>query len=216
MDAEEAVVSMRHQIEELRKRLERAERELQALRARARWARGLLAVTLVAGVAFVGTRPTATLAQFPNLKALHLRAPVDVLDGAGRPILQIGASTLGRGLLLFDESGKTVCGIGVTSQGRGLAVFDAQEKMVAGLGEGRSPDAVATGRGLLVTDAAQKVIGTLGAGLNTPNNGRGLSVNDESGRQVVGLGVWPQRPDRGQFVLSDRNNKILFAQPALP
>src|SRR5437868_2893333 len=113
MDQEEATVSVGQQIEELRERLKRAECELQALRTRSRWARCLWGVVLVACVAFVGTRPTATLAQFPNLKALHLRAPVDILDAAGKPILEIGASALGRGLLLFDEAGKMVCGIGV-------------------------------------------------------------------------------------------------------
>ena len=95
-------------------------------------------------------------------------------------------------------------------------MFDANEKLIAGLGEGHSTDAVATGRGLTIFDPSEKIVGTLGMGQNGANQGRGVSVNDETGTQVVGLGVWPQRPDRGQLVISDRKNAILFSQPPLP
>ena len=74
----------------------------------------------------------------------------------------------------------------------------------------------ATGRGLTIFDPAQKIVGTLGMGQNGANRGRGISVNDETGTQLVGLGVWPQQPDRGQLVITDRKNTVLFAQPALP
>jgi hypothetical protein len=208
---------MEQQIEEIQQRLARAEAEVQRLRTRSRQSRWLLLALVVASVFYVGTRPTATQAQFLNGRPpWTLQAPFIVVDGHGKPILQILANAQGRGLVLFDESGRTLCGIGTTPQNRGLAVFDAQEKMVAGLGVGRTPDAVATGRGLTVLDEAQKIVGTLGTGTNGSNMGRGVSVNDETGKQVVGLGVWPQRPDRGQLVLSDRNNSIFFAQPALP
>lgn len=210
---------MDRQLEEIQQRLERAERELQTLRSRSRL-RWLAALALVAGVVFIEARPTArqVLAQgaLGGGPGLNIRGPLTVLDNAGNPILQVGSSMLGRGLLLYDASGKIICGIGLTTQGRGVAVFDAQEKMIGALGEGRSTDAVATGRGLTVMDPVQKIIGTLGMGQNGMNRGRGVSVNDESGTQVIGLGVWPQRPDRGQLVISDRKNTILFAQPALP
>jgi hypothetical protein len=208
------------ELEELRRRLERAERGLEMLRARSRRSRWLLLALFAAGGVFMGTRPTAMRVeaqQFMNRRpALRIQAPFVVVDESGVPILQVGANAQGRGMVLYDESGKLLCGVGVTPQGRGLAVFDAQEKLIAGLGDGQTSDAVATGRGLTVFDSAEKIVGTLGLGTNGANRGRGLSVNDESGTQVVGVGVWPQRPDRGQMVLSDRSNSILFAQPALP
>jgi hypothetical protein len=212
--------TVEQQLEEIRQRLECAERELQALRSRSRRLRWLAALAFVGAAAFIVTQPTASrvqAAQFLNRRpAVNIRAPFTVVDDAGRPILQVGSDSQMRGVLLFDASGKLVCGIGTTEQQRGVAVFDSQEKLIAGLGEGRTPDAVATGRGLTVLDPAQKIVGTLGVGQNGTNQGRGVSVNDETGKQVVGLGVWPQRPDRGQLVLSDRNNTILFAQQPLP
>lgn len=208
---------MDKQLEEIQQRLARAEAEVRRLQARSRQARWLLLAAVVGAIVYVGTRPTATQAQFINGRSpWTLQAPFIVVDHRGRPILQVLDNPQGRGLVLFDEAGRALAGGGTMAQSRGLAVFDAQEKLVAGLGVGRSPDAVATGRGLTVFDDAQRIVGTLGMGSNGSNNGRGVSVNDESGRQVVGLGVWPQRPDRGQLVLSDRNNSIIFAQPALP
>jgi hypothetical protein len=109
-----------------------------------------------------------------------------------------------------------LCGIGQTAQGRGLAIFDAQQKRVAVVGEGGTADGTAMGRGLVVFDPAEKSIGMLGAGKNGANQGRGLTVNDETGAPVAGFGVWPQRPDRGQVVLTDRAGNPIFAQPALP
>jgi hypothetical protein len=206
--------------EEMRARLERLEREVRVLRARSRQLRWLVLAGVAAGGVFFGTQPTARrveAAQFLNRRpALRIQAPFVVVDGAGKAILQVGADAQGRGLVLYDENEQLLCGIGTMGQGRGVAVFDAQEQLIAGLGEGRSADGVAMGRGLTVFDPAQRIVGTLGLGTNGANQGRGLSVNDESGTQVVGLGVWPQRPDRGQLVLSDRVNNILFAEPALP
>ncbi len=211
---------MEQHLAEILVRLERAEQQLAVMQSRSRRLRWLAALALVGGIAFLGTRPTAT--QVHAAQALsggsnnELRGSLTVLDDAGRPILQVGSNAFGRGLLLYDGSGKVVCGIGVTAQGRGIALFDGQEKMIAGLGDGHSMDSVASGRGLTVFDPAGKTVGTLGMGTNGANSGRGVSVNDESGTQVIGLGVWPQRPDRGQLVLSDRANTVLFAQPALP
>jgi hypothetical protein len=208
------------QLEEIWQRLERAERELQLLRSRSRRLRWLAAMGVVGAIAFVMTQPTARQVQaeqsLRGRNGTQIRGPLMVMDDAGRPLLQVGTHLLGRGMLLFDAAGKVVCGIGITDQGRGVAVYDAQEKLIAGLGEGRSTDGVATGRGLTIFDPAQKIIGTLGMGQNGANQGRGVSVNDESGTQVVGLGVWPQQPDRGQLVISDRKNTVLFAQPTLP
>jgi hypothetical protein len=208
------------QLEEIRQRLERTERELQRLRARSRRLWWLAAFAVTGGAAFIVTQPTAKqvqAAQFLSRRpSINLRAPLLIVDESGRPLLQVGTQGQNRGLVLFDTSGNAVCGIGVTAQGRGVAVFDANEKLIAGLGEGRSTDVVATGRGLTIFDPSEKIAGTLGVGQNGANHGRGISVNDESGTQVVGLGVWPQRPDRGQLVLSDRNNSILFSQPPLP
>jgi hypothetical protein len=209
--------TMERQLEEIHQRLERAERELRASRNRSRW---LAALALVGVITFIETQPTATrvqaVAALSRRSGVYIRAPFTIVGEAGRPLLQLGSSSLGRGLLLFDTSGKMICGIGTTSQGRGIGVFDSNEKLIAGLGEGGSTDGVATGRGLTILDPAQKVVGTLGVGQNGTNHGRGVSVNDETGTQVVGLGVWPQRPDRGQLVISDRKNTILFSQPALP
>ena len=199
---------MEQQLEEIRQRLERAEHQLGVCRTQSRRWRWVAGLALVAIFAFFAAQPTARQAQaaqaLSRRPVTEIRAPLTVLDA------------FGRGLLLYDAAGKVVCGIGVSPQGRGVAVFDAQEKMVAGLGDGRSTDGVGTGRGLTVFDPAEKIVGTLGMGSNGANRGRGLSVNDESGTQVVGLGVWPQRPDRGQLVISDRSNNILLAQPSLP
>jgi hypothetical protein len=211
---------MEQQLEEIRRRLECAERELQKMRTRSRRLRWLTVLGLAGGVGFMATRSTATKVQAAQLASVlageRITAPFTIVDESGRAILQVGNTALGRGMLLYDASGKVVCGVGLTSQGRGLAVFDAQEKMIAGLGEGRSQDDVATGRGLTVFDPTEKIVGTVGMGANGQNHGRGVSVNDESGKQVIGLGVWPQRPDRGQLVISHRDGTVLFAQPKLP
>jgi hypothetical protein len=198
---------------ELEDTLARLERELQAMRRQSCITRWLALFVLAGGVLFAATRPAATQT---GLGVTRIKGALIVVDNSGRPILQVGASPLGRGLILFDEAGKRICGIGQTSQGRGLVAYDAQEKLIAGLGEGGSPDTTAVGRGLTIFDPAQKTIGALGTGMNGANRGRGLTVNDDTGAPVAGLGVWPKRPDRGQLVLTDRNATPVFAQPPLP
>jgi hypothetical protein len=205
---------------ELQERLDRGERQLQALRCQARMARWVSLSLLAGALIFVGTRPAATQGQMAmTMSSAHVtqvKGPLVVTDDAGRPILEAGTNPLGRGMVLFDESGKMVCGIGLTAQGRGLAVYDGQQKLIAGLGEGSSLDGTATGRGLTVFDPAQKTIGTLGMGNDGKSTGRGITLNDETGTPVAGLGIWPQRPDRGQLVLTGRNESPLFAQPPVP
>jgi hypothetical protein len=197
---------------ELEESLAHLERELGAVRRQSRSLRWLTVCVLAGSVLLAASRPAATQAGFGGTR---IKGALIVVDNNGRPILQVGAGPLGRGLALFDETGKRICGIGQTAQGRGLVTYDAQENLVAGLGEGQSPDTLATGRGLTVFDPAQKIIGALGTGMNGPNRGRGLTVNDETGAPVAGFGVWPQRPDRGQLVLTDRNATPVFAQPPL-
>jgi len=203
---------MQRSMRELEDTLARLERELQAMRRQSRTTRWLTLLVLAGSVLFAATRTAATQTGLGT----RIKGALIVVDQSGRPILQVGASPLGRGMVLFDDAGKRICGIGQTAQGRGLVAYDAQEKLIAGLGEGGSPDTTAAGRGLTVFDPAQKTIGALGTGMNGANHGRGLTVNDETGAPVAGLGVWPQRPDRGQLVLTDRNAAPVFAQPALP
>lgn len=203
---------MERPMRDLEERLAHLDRELRTIRRQSRTLRWLTLSALAGTVVFAATRPAATQTGFGT----RVKGALIIVDNAGRPILQVGASPLGRGLILFDEAGKRICGIGQTPQGRGLVAYDAQEKLVAALGEGGSPDTTATGRGLTILDPAQKVIGALGTGMNGSSGGRGLTVNDEVGVPVAGLGVWRQRPDRGQLILTDRNNTPLFAQPPLP
>jgi hypothetical protein len=211
---------MQRPLQELEESLARMERELQAMRRHSRIVRGLMLALLAASITFVATRSTATQSaaamRIMGVNTTRITGPLIVQDDAGRPILQIGTSPLGRGMILFDQEGKMICGIGSTSQGRGLVIYDAQEKLIAALGEGRSPDATATGRGLTVLDPAQKTVATLGMGTNVVSQGRGITINDETGTPLAGLGVWPQRPDGGQLILTDRNGNRLFAQPPLP
>jgi hypothetical protein len=205
--------------EQLLKRLDQGEREIRALRFQSRLSRWLALTVVAGGITFLATRPAATQGRLYS--ALYaggstVNGPLTVVDDAGRPILQVGTSALGRGMVLYDAAGQMLCGVGITAQGRGLVVYDAQQKLIAGLGEGRSTDGTAAGRGLTVLDPAERVIGSLGSGQNGSNQGRGLTINDGTGAPVAGLGVWPQRPDRGQLVLTDRNASPVFAQPELP
>jgi hypothetical protein len=202
----------------LQERLDRSERQIESLRLQARIVRWLTLAAVAAGATFLATRPAATQGLFTAILqgGTQVKGPLTVVDSSGRPILQVGSSTLGRGMVLYDATGKIICGVGLTSQARGVAVYDGQQKLIAGLGEGSSSDATATGRGLTVFDPAQKVIGTLGMGENGPSHGRGITLNDETGAPVAGLGVWPQRPDRGQLVLTDRNGNPVFSQPLIP
>src|SRR5438128_1323595 len=105
---------MEHQLAEIRQRLERAERELQTLRARSRRLRWLAGFVIVGGIAFMLTQPTARQVQAEQVlrgrAGTEVRAPFMVLDDAGRPLLQVGTHLLGRGMLLFDAGGKVVCG----------------------------------------------------------------------------------------------------------
>jgi hypothetical protein len=197
---------------ELEQTLAHLDSELRAVRRQSRSLRWLTLSALVVGVIFAVSRPASTQTGFG---VTRIKGPLIVVDNSGRPILQVGASPLGRGMILLDESGKRICGIGQTPQGRGLVTYDAQERLVAGLGEGGSPDTTAVGRGLTVFDPAQKILGALGTGMNGSNQGRGLTINDSAGAPVAGLGVWPERPDRGQLVLTDRNAAPVFAQPPL-
>jgi hypothetical protein len=205
---------------DLREQLEHAQREIRAIRRQMRI--GRLVMVLIAGgvVAFVATRSAATQSRLFNLAqgpvGTRVRGPLVILDSAERPILQVGASVGGRGLILFDEAGNLIGGFGVTTQGRGLVVYDGQQKLVGALGEGQSADGSARGRGLTLFDPNLKVIATLGQGDDGASRGRGLTVNDTTGAPVAGLGVWPQRPESGQLVLTERDGKPVFAQPPLP
>lgn len=205
-------------LNELFERIERGERELRALRRQAQIARWLTLAILAGCALFFATRPAATQAQLDAAvrAGTRLRAPFTIVDSAGKPILQVGVNTVGRGLVLFDASGKMLCGIGRTSQARGIVVYDDQQRALAGIGEGSFAGAPATGRGLAILDADQKFVAGLGVGMNGGANGRGLTVNDGTGAPVAGLGVWPQRPDRGQLFLTDRQNNPVFVQPSVP
>lgn len=211
---------MEEQLKQLQERFDRAEREGRTMRRQSRIWRWMTLAMLMVGVAVVATRPTATLVQGEQLltgqPGFQVKAPLTVVDEAGQPILLVDANSMGRGLILFDQSGKMLCGIGTTPQSRGLVIFDAQEKLIGGLGEGNAPDGTAMGRGLTIFDASEKVLAGLGVGTNDSFTGRGLAINDETGRQVLGAGVFPPRPDRGQLVIADRDGDILFAQPLLP
>jgi hypothetical protein len=210
---------METQWNELTDRLDRAEREARAMRRQMQRGRLFTLAAIVGAITFVATRPAATQSQIVSIarggQGTTIKGPLTVVDGAGRPILQVTTNPIGRGMVLFDEAGKMVCGIGLTNQGRGLVVYDAQQKLVAALGQGTAPDGRVTGRGLTLFDPIQNVLGTLGMGENGPSQGRGLTLNDETGAAVAGLGVWPQRPDRGQLVLADRSGNTLFAQQPL-
>lgn len=210
---------MEVQWKELQDRLERDERELQAMRRQIRRGRLFSLIAVAGAITFVATRPAATQSQIVSIaqgsQGTTVKGPLTIVDSAGRPILQVTSNPVGRGMVVFDEAGKMVCGIGLTSQGRGLVVYDAQQKLIAALGEGTAPDGRASGRGRTLFDPVQRVIGTLGMGENGPSRGRGLTLNDETGTAVAGLGVWPQRPDRGQLLLTDRNGNTLFAQQPL-
>jgi hypothetical protein len=178
---------MEDRYSELLARVERGERELRAMRRRARGARWLALSAVMGACAFLLTRPAATQSAVDAFVrgniGIRIKGPLIVTDDAGRPIVQIGANAVGRGLALW---------------------------------EGSSADGSATGRGLTVFDPSEKAVGLLGLGKNGTNQGRGLTVNDGTGAPVAGLGVWPQRPDRGQLVLTDREQNPVFAQPALP
>jgi hypothetical protein len=208
---------MRAQLRQLGRRIMGAEPATDFVQWPGTAKRLTILLTLVVVALSVAAWATATPAQMARIlqagKGTDVKGPLTVLDDAGRPIVQIGAGPLGRGMVLFDEAGRMVCGIGLTGQGRGLMLFDAQQRPIAALGEGSAPGSRATGRGLTVFDPEEKVIATLGQGANGPSTGRGLTVNNPSGAPVAGLGVWPQRPDRGQLMITQEDGPVVFAQP---
>src|SRR5436305_841868 len=108
---------MERQLEEILQRLERTERELQRFRARSRRLSWLTAFAVLAGAVFIATLPTARqvqAAQFLSRRpSVNLRAPLMIVDEAGKPLLGVGTQGQNRGLVLFDTNGNAVCGIGV-------------------------------------------------------------------------------------------------------
>ncbi len=207
---------------EVQERLERLELEIQARRRRSRVQGFMITALLAAGAYFVMTRPAVTLIQAGSRVSgqveFQVNAPFAVLDAAGKPILRVDAMGKDRGLLLLDQAGKIIGGIGVTAdgrgmaQGRGLTIFDADEKLISVIGQGRLQDDSLERRGMVILDPSEKII----SGMGSSSRGRGVVVHDQTGAWVVGLGVWPQRLDRGQFVITDRDGHTLFAQPAFP
>src|SRR5262245_41613232 len=118
---------METQLAELHERLDRGQRELQALRRHLRLGRLLTRLVVGSAVAFVATRSMATQGQLLALaqagSGTLVKGPLVIVDDAGHTILQVGTSPIGRGMVLFDPAGKLVCGIGLTAQGRGIAVY---------------------------------------------------------------------------------------------
>lgn len=213
---------MEERWKELQERLERLEQEVLARRRASRTKQWFASALMLAGACFVITRPTATIIKAESTVAgqpgFQIGAPFTVVEAAGKPILRVDAMGSERGLLLLDQAGKIICGIGVSTQsrgmvqGRGLSILDADEKLIGLLGQGRLPDDSLDRRSLVVLDPGEKIISGMGAS----SRGRGLVVHDQTGAWVVGLGVWPQRPDRGQFVITDRDGHTLFSQPSFP
>src|SRR5688500_12970009 len=101
---------MEERIVELERRLARSE-------ARGRLLTGLLAGGCVAFALFGGARPAATQAPGNTVKA-----PFQVTDEAGKPLLKVEAGKHGAEVRLFASGGSPVAALTATPTGGSLAV----------------------------------------------------------------------------------------------
>jgi hypothetical protein len=199
---------------ELHERLERAERELRALRRQARIGRAVTVALIVGSLTFALTRPAATQlrAQAAVQGGTRVAAPFVVVDSQNNPLLHVSAAPSGGGLLaVLDATGSPIGLVGTASQGRGLAILDSKGQFIAKLGEnpaqgtrglqlldpagerivgaGLAPDA----RGIRVFDPAEKVV----VGLGITADGRGVTVFDEAEQSILHMGEDPGHTRRG-------------------
>ena len=218
---------------ELYERLERAEREVRALRRQARIGRAVTVVLIAGGLTFALTRPAATQLQTQAAMQGGTRvvAPFVVVDNQNNPLLQVSAAPGGGGLLaVLDQVGSPIGLVGTAREGRGLAILDSKGQFIATLGEnpaegsrglrlfdpagarivgaGLAPDA----RGIRVFDSAEKVV----LGLGTTADGRGETVYDAAVQAILHIGEDPGHTLRGLGVTNAAGKYVagLTAGPA--
>src|SRR5262245_33310623 len=99
---------MEERLKELERRLARAESRERVTR----WG-GL--VVLAAALALVGARPAVTQ-QLPNF----VKAPFQVVDNVGKPLLEVAAGQSGARVGLYDAAGKVAASLYTDADGGNL------------------------------------------------------------------------------------------------
>lgn len=207
-------------IEEIERRLARAERQLRAFRLGA-FAAVLLAVT----VRTVGSSWARLASQkAPSATAnTVLRAPVQVVDASGRVLLSVENSGSRTNVTVSPGDGSLAVRITADrDSGGSVNVLNSASAPVASLGR------TAKSGTLFITDIEGKVAAELGCtgfggevdlynkagvrtvGLGCTEQGGGLTVFAKGGAAMVGLGVTDQG---GGMTVWDKNGRPVYSAP---
>lgn len=210
-----------HNLEQLEKRLARAERQLWAMRLGA-FALLVLAATARA-VQSSWARIAGAAAAGPARPATTLKAPVQVVDASGKVLLLIDSSgghtdltvsspdgtpglriaadkTNGGSVSILNSNGAAMASLARTSKSGVLFVTDIEGKLGAELG--------ATGFGGEL-DLYSKA-GIRAVGLGCTDLGGGLTLFAKGGQPMIGLGVTDQG---GGMTVWDKGGKAVYSAP---
>jgi hypothetical protein len=179
---------MEERVVELERRLARVERRERATR----W--GAL-VAVAAALALGAPRPAVTQG-FANT----VKAPFQVIDGTGKPLVAVTGGQSGGRLMLHDATGAAVASLYTDGDGGNLAIRNKLGHDVAMLAGPRG--------GILdVRDAAGKQVAVLFAGADGAN----LMIRNRSGRDVIQALANPTGD--GKLGVYDASGKPVFEKP---
>jgi hypothetical protein len=204
---------MKARLQNLERRLARAERQVRLLR-------GGALLMLVVATALVAARPATTQGD-----GTTVRAPFAVLDAKGDRLVSVEAERGAPVLRLHHPSGRPIAALRVEGEAARFDLLGPDGRMRAGL----SVDA--QGGLLELHNRAGRHVATLGS---DPDGGI-LALRDASGRPAAALAVdrdggilvvrdragkrtgwFGTDPGGGNFALYDRAGKIAFTRPAPP
>jgi hypothetical protein len=182
---------MEERLRELEVRLARAERRERATR----W--GGLAV-LGAALALVAARPAVTQ-TLPNF----VKAPFQVIDGTGKPLLEVAAGPSGARVGLYDAAGKVAASLYTDADGGNLRLRNRGGQDILSIGF------LASQHGGVVDlkDNEGKQVALLFANAD----GGTLTLRSKGGRDVVQLFSTPEGD--GKIGVYDRTGKAVLEKP---
>lgn len=204
----------RSEIEELKQRVARAERNAKTF-----CCVGITA--LIASITVLAAGPVESqINAATKKKGTKVKAPFSVVDSKGRTLFRVMADSDGgthvdvmhggtelvelghieglQGIRVNDLEGQRVTDIGVDQedQGRGIDVHDENGVKVVDIGIGDE------GRGIDVHDSAGVKAVDIGIG----DEGRGVDVHDQAGVKVIDLGIGDQ--GRGLDIHNTAGNPV--------
>jgi len=210
----------RPDIEQLERRLARAEAQLRGVRLTA-FSLVLLAVT--AGTVRLSWARLAAQRAGSAVPATVLRTPVQVVDASGRILLVIDSSGSRTNVTVSPAGGNPAVRITADQDSGGaVSILNSANAAVASLGR------TAKSGTIFITDSDGKVAAELGStgfggeldlynkagvravGLGCTDQGGGLTVFAKGGGAMVGLGVTDQG---GGMTVWDKNGKPVYSAP---